>query len=94
MAADVAGDFAAAGRVADQDRVVQVERLDELGEVVGVGVQVVAVPGLAGTPASATVVGDGAIAVGRDEERLVIPGVGGQRPAVAEHDRLAAPQSL
>ena len=31
VAADVAGDFAAAGRVADMDRILQVERLDELG---------------------------------------------------------------
>ena len=37
VAADVAGDLAAAGRVADVDRVLQVERLDERREVVGVG---------------------------------------------------------
>jgi len=47
VSADVAGDFAAAGGVADMDRVLQVERLDERGEVVGVGVHVVARPRLA-----------------------------------------------
>ena len=83
MAADVAGDFAATGGMPDQSRVVQVECLDQLGEVISVGVQVVPVPGLPGTPAAATVMSDGAEAVGCDEERLVIPGVGGERPAVA-----------
>jgi hypothetical protein len=80
--------------VADQDRVVQVQGLDELGEVVGVGVEVVAVPGLAGPAAAAAVVGDAPVATGRDEEHLVVPGVGGERPAVAEHHRRPSPQSL
>ncbi len=74
-----------------KDRVVQVEGLDELGEVIGVGVQVVAVPRLAGTPAAAAVMRDGPVAVRGHEEQLVIPRVGGERPAVAEHDRAAAP---
>ncbi|GAB3890549.1 hypothetical protein GCM10029964_062260 [Kibdelosporangium lantanae] len=94
MAADVAGDLPAAGGVANQDRVVQVEGVDDRGEVIGVGVQVVAVPGLA-RPATATaVVRDGAVTVGGQQEQLIIPGVGGQRPAVAEDDRPAGPQSL
>src|SRR5258708_37486030 len=33
--------------------------------------------------------GDGAIALGGQEERLVVPGVGIERPAVAEDDGLA-----
>jgi hypothetical protein len=89
VAADVAGDFAAAGGMADQDRVMQIQRLNEGGQIVGVGVEVVAVPGLTGTPAAAAVVGDGAIALGGDEEQLFVPHVGGQRPAVAEDDWLA-----
>ena len=89
MAADVAGDLAAAGGVADQDGVVQVERLDQLREVVGVGVHVVAVPRLAGAAVAAAVVGDAAVAVGGQEEHLVVPGVGVERPAVAEDDGLS-----
>jgi hypothetical protein len=64
VAADVAGHFAAAGEVVDEDRVMQVERLEECTEVVGVGVEVVAVPRLARTAASASIVRDGAVAVG------------------------------
>ena len=45
--ADIAGDFAAAGRMPDMDRVLQIELLDELGQIVRIGVHVVAVPGLA-----------------------------------------------
>ena len=58
VAADVARDLAAAGRVADVDGVLQVERLDERGEVVGVRVHVVAVPRLARAAVAAAVVGD------------------------------------
>ena len=90
VAADVASDFAAAGGVADVDRVLQVERFDERRQVVGVGVHVVAVPGLARSAVAAAVVGDAAIAVGGQKDHLVFPGVGAQRPAVAEDDGLPA----
>jgi len=68
---------------------VQIERVEERRQIVGVVVQVVAVPGLAGSATAATVMGDGAIAPGGQEERLVVPGVGSERPAVAEDDGLA-----
>jgi hypothetical protein len=76
------------------DRVRQVERLDERREVVGVGVHVVAVPGLARSPVAAAVMGDAAVSVGAYEEHLVLPGVRAQRPAVAEDDGLALPPVL
>jgi hypothetical protein len=44
--------------VANVDRVFQVERFDERCEVVGIGIQVVAVPGLAGPTIPTTVMGD------------------------------------
>ena len=46
MASDVARDFAAARGVADMDGVFQVKRFNERGKIVGVGVHIVAVPGL------------------------------------------------
>ena len=90
MAADVAGDFAAAGRVADMDRVLQVERFDELRQVVGVGVHVVAVPGLARSAMAAAVMGDAAVAAGGQKEHLVFPGIRAERPAMAEDYGLSA----
>ena len=47
MTSDVPGDFAAPGGVPDQDDVVQVEVLDDGGQVVGVVVEIVALPRLA-----------------------------------------------
>ena len=72
------------------DRVLQVERFDELREVVGVGVHVVAVPRLARPAMAAAVMGDAAIAARRQKEHLVLEGVRAERPAVAEDDRLSA----
>jgi hypothetical protein len=74
-ATDVTGHLAPACGVADQDHVFQIERFDELREVVGIGVHPVASPGLARTAMTATVMCDGAKAVGRHEDRLVVPGV-------------------
>src|SRR6266849_9632108 len=73
----------------DQHRLVQIKCVDERRQVVSVVVHVVAVPGLAGSAMSATVMGDGAIAPGSQEERLVVPGIGIERPAMAEDDGLA-----
>jgi hypothetical protein len=67
VAADVAGDFAPARGVADVDRVLQVERFDERREVVGVGVHLVAIPGLARTAVAAAAMGDAAVSAGAQE---------------------------
>ena len=88
MAPDVARDLAAARRMSDVDRVSQVERGRQLGEVVGVGVHVVAVPRLARPTVAAPIVRDAAIAVRREEHHLVFERVGVERPAVTEDDRL------
>ena len=82
------GDLATAGGVPDVDGVVQVEVFDDRGEVVGVVVHVVAVGGLRGAAVAAPVVGDDPVAVLQEEQHLVVPVVGRQRPAMAEHDRL------
>jgi hypothetical protein len=68
VTADVASDLATASRVAGMDRVLQVELLDQLGEVVGIGVEVVALPGLARAAVAAAVMGDAAVAVRGQEE--------------------------
>lgn len=88
MTADVVGDFAAAGRMADEHNVTEIERLDELGQIVGVLVHIVALPGLVRAAMTAPVVGDDPIAVLPQEQHLAIPGVGAEWPAVAEDNRL------
>jgi len=70
------------------DRILEVERLDELGKVVGVGIKVVAVPWLTRSAMPAAIMGDAAIAARGEEEHLVLESVRAERPAMAEHDGL------
>jgi hypothetical protein len=72
----------------DVNRVPQIEMPGQRGKVVGIVVHVVAVTGLGGSPMTAPVVGDDAIAMLEKEQHLRIPVIGRQRPAMAEHDRL------
>jgi hypothetical protein len=76
------------------DRPRQLARVDERREVVGVGVHVVALPGLARAAMAAAVMADAAVAVGGQQGHLVFPGVRAQRPAMAEHHGLAAAPAL
>src|ERR1039458_4594699 len=88
MSTDVARHFPATGREADQEDLLQVQRVEEIGEVIGVGVHVVAGPRLTGSSVAAPVMGDAAITVGRQEEHLRLPTVRTQRPPVTEYDGL------
>ena len=88
MAADKAGNLTTAGRVTDMDGISKVQHFDELGEIVGISVHVVAGPRLAGAAMAAAVVRDAAIAVTREEKHLVLEGIGAERPSVTEDHRL------
>src|SRR3712207_4957704 len=72
----------------DMDCIPQIKRLDQFGKVVSIGVEVVAVPGLTGSAMAATVMADDAVAIVGEKEHLVLPRIGGERPSMAEHDRL------
>ncbi len=72
------------------DRVFQIERFDELRQIIGVGVHVVAVPRLARSPVAAAVMSDAAITAGCQIKHLVLKGIRTQRPAVTENHRLPA----
>ena len=92
VAPDVAGDFAAAGGVANERGVLEIECLDHGGKIVGIAVHVIPRRGLARPAVSATVVCDHAEAVLREEKHLAVPSVGAQRPTVRErYDRAFAP---
>jgi hypothetical protein len=80
--------------MADMDDVGQSKVGDELGEVVGIGVHVVAGPWLAGTPVATAVMGDRPEPSQTQVEHLVLERVGAQWPAVAEHHRLSTPPVL
>src|SRR5450755_270655 len=88
MATDVAGHLAAPGGMTDHDHVAQIEHGDERGEIVSVGIHIVATRGLAGSSMAAPIMSDGTIAMGDEEHHLVVPGVGIERPAMAEDNGL------
>ena len=94
MPADVTRNFPATRRMADMDRILQIQLPNELREVVSVCVHVVAGPRLARTSVSASVMRDAAISARGEIEHLVFKRVRGEWPAMAEDDRLPAPQSL
>src|SRR5438270_10747241 len=76
--------------MADMHRVSQVQRLDERREIVGIGIQIVAVPGLAGAAVAATVMRDAAVALRGQKEHLVLECVRAERPAMAEDHGLSS----
>jgi len=94
VARDIARHFAAAGRMADMDRVLQAELRGDRGDIGGVGVHVVA--GRAGARATVAtpVMRDDAEALRREDHHLRVPIVAAQRPAVVEHDRLPLAPAL
>ena len=89
VARDIARDLASAGRVADMDGILEIERRGEFGDIGGIGVHLVAVRGLGRAAMAAAVMSDDAIALIKEEQHLVVPIVGAQRPAVMEDDGLA-----
>src|SRR5260370_39189099 len=62
-----------------------------LGEIVGVGVHVIALPRLAGAAMTSTIMSDTAVALARQEEHLVFKSVAVQRIRMVKNDGLSFP---
>src|SRR4029077_12390807 len=88
VASQVVHHFAAPGRVADMNRIFEVEMCGQRRQVVGVMIHVMAIPGLAGTPVTPSVVSNHAIAALAEEQHLRVPTVRRERPAVTKDDGL------
>src|SRR6516165_2577108 len=89
MPSQIMRDLAAAGGMTDMDGVFQVEMRGQSRQIVGIMVHIMAVASLGRAAMAAAVMGDDAIAMIEKEQQLRVPLIGRQRPAVAEHDRLA-----
>jgi hypothetical protein len=76
VATDVASDLTASGGVADMDCFFQVEFFDKVGEIIGVGIQIIAMPGLLRPAMTSAVVSDATVAALGQKEHLVLEGVG------------------
>ncbi len=78
--------------MADERGLLEIERLDHGGKIVGITVHIVSRRRLTRPAMAATVMGDHAEAVLREEQHLAVPGVGVERPAMREgYDRAFAP---
>src|SRR2546421_10970708 len=76
--------------MAHMSRIFQIESLSKLGEIVGVGVHMVAAPWLTRTSMAAPVVRYATISVRSQEEHLIFESIRCQRPAMAEDNRLTS----
>jgi hypothetical protein len=85
---DAAIESPTVGSATDMDRNLEVELLDQRSEVIGIGVEIIAVPRLARAAVPATIVGDASVTARSQKEHLVFESVSGERPAVAEDHRL------
>jgi hypothetical protein len=92
--ADIAGDLATAGRMSHQHHVVQVECLDDGPEVIGVRVEVVAVPRLRRATTATPIVSDAPEPLSATTFIASSQASAVKRPAVAEQDGWPRPQSL
>src|ERR1700733_2663973 len=70
--------------MADVDDVFDIELCDQLGDVGGIGVHLVAGVCLGGAPVSAAVMSDDAVAVLKEEHHLGVPVVCGEGPAMVK----------
>src|SRR5437588_9803205 len=88
MTAEIMHHLAAAGRMADVNRILEVEMIGHGLQIVGIVVHVVPAAGLSRTTMSAPISCNDAETFADEKKHLRVPIIGRQRPAVAEHDGL------
>src|SRR3546814_18657642 len=84
----IMGSLAAAVRMPDMHRALEIERGNQRRDIGGVGIHVVARVRLARSAMPSSVVGNHPVAFRQKEHQLIVPFVGGERPAVMEDERL------
>ena len=77
--------------MADKHGILEIETFHQLGEIIGVGVHVITLPGLAGPPMSPAIMSDTAIATAGQEEHLIFKGVGVEAIRVIKDNGLPFP---
>src|SRR6202041_3509035 len=87
MARDVAGQFPPSRRMPNQYSAAKIKRVDELIQIVGPGVDIVAGSRLIGIAVTPPVMGDSRATGAMEKQHLRFPRGTGQRPAVRENDR-------
>src|SRR5437773_12107483 len=90
MTAKIAHYLAAAGRMADVNRIFQVEMVGDGLQIVGIMVHVMSAGGLSGATMSAPISRNDAETFAEEKKHLRVPIIRRERPAVTEHNRLSA----
>src|SRR5947199_8449804 len=88
MTGEIMHHLAAAGRMADVNRILEVEMIGYGLQIVGIVVHVVSVAGLSRAPMSAPISCNDAETFAVEKKHLSVPVIGRQRTAVAEHEWL------
>src|SRR5438552_16366500 len=89
MTAEIMHHLAAAGRMADVNRILEVEMIGYGLQIVGIVVHVVSVAGLSRATMSAPIIRNDAETFAEEKKHLRVPIIRRERPAVAEHDGLS-----
>src|SRR5215469_10643391 len=74
--------------MADVNGALEIQMRGHSRKIIGIVIHIMAVGYLAGTAVAAAIVCNHAIAATQEEQHLIVPVVGGERPAMAEHDGL------
>src|SRR5438034_10080381 len=90
MTAEIMHHLAAAGRMADVNRILKVEMIGHRLQIVGIVVHVVSTAGLSRATMSAPISRNDAEAFAEEKKHLRVPIIRRERPAVTEHNRLPA----
>src|SRR6266853_3864528 len=90
MTAEIMHHLAAAGRMPDVNRILQIKMIGDGLQIIGIVVHVMSVAGLTRATMSAAISRNDAIAFAEEKEHLDVPVIGRERPAVTEDNRLSA----
>src|SRR4029077_2400599 len=90
MTGEIMHHLTASGRMADVNRIFQVEMIGDGLEIIGIVVHVVAAAGLRRATMSAAISRNDAIAFAEEKKHLRVPIICRERPAVTEYNRLPA----
>src|SRR5438874_10306616 len=88
MTGEIMHHLAAAGRMADVNRIFQVEMIGDGLQIVGVMVHVVSAAGLSRATMSTPISCNDAETFAEEKKHLRVPIIRRERPAVTEHNRL------
>src|SRR6185369_15748158 len=75
--------------MADQDHIPQVKLFDQLIQICGIGIHVIAVPSLVRSSVSSSVNSNAAVTIRGHEKHLIFKCIGRKRPSMIEQGRLS-----